>query len=678
MNRGRLAIPLAAAGIALLLQRAEFADSAVTGLDRPPVFTWSCAGLELVAVDRNRLLEALARWLPIARGLVGGLALAAGAALARSWATGSLARVGWALGFGLALFLALDPGLLRFVAERSAIGAETRLDVTHALRGWGAGLLVWAALLFSTGRRGADRDPREAGESTAGPAVQEARPWLWLALAGLALAAVGELLSRWALFGEPLTNDGRAYLFQARLFAGGQMTLAGSPLDAFFPARQIYVGERVFAKYPPGHALWLTPGVWLGWPALMTRLGQLLTPALGFFVARGLGARRPLTVALWATASPMVVAIGVTHLSHTSSLPLALAATAATFAGLEAAGRNQPRRALTFATLAGLALSACVLVRPGTGVVLALWLVAISLSRRGVRAIPSIGVGLLACLPAVAFFAAFNHATTGSWLDTAYALYARELSPNDRWGLVNSATALPNTLYNLTRLDVWWLGLAPGLVWMAMGVRGSWRQALERAGLPLGLVAFYAFLKFHGVPWAGPLYWVEAIVPLAVLAVAGCEEFGRRQRTPGGENLVLRVVAVAGLLVGSWLVVTQLRAAEREASARRAPWTALEQAVGSEERAIVFVRLPREIDRKRFHLTRPIGEPRLWAARSLGGDDLALARSLGVDRAFRFDPSSGWLSELELPGPASNAGAGALDSSPQGQPEGLPGRDGDR
>ncbi len=678
MNRGRLAIPLAAAGLALLLLRAEFLDPAATGLDRPPVFTFSFVGSELAAVDRDRWLEVLGRWLPAARWAACALALASGAALARSWASRGIARIGWTLGFGLALFLAFDPGLLLFVAERSAIGAETRLDVTHALRGWGAGLLVWAGLL-SWGRRTATgRGPRHEEELATASAVRTVTPWLWLGLAGLGLASLSELLAQWALHGEPLTNDGRAYLFQARLFASGHMTLAGSPLDAFFPARQIYAGERVFAKYPPGHALWLTPGVWLGWPVLMTRLGQLFTPALAYLVARGLGARRPGTVSIWASASPMVVAIGVTHLSHTSSLPLALAATAATFAGLEAAGGDRPRRALPFAALAGLALSACVLVRPGTGVVLALWLVAISISRRGVRAVPSIGLALLACLPAMAFFAAFNHATTGSWLDTAYALYAREVSPNDRWGLVNSATALPNSLYNLTRLDVWWLGLAPGLLWMAMGLSGPLRQALERAGLPLGLIGFYALLKFHGVPWAGPLYWVESVVPLALLAVAGAEELGRRQGGRGGEALILRGVSAGGLLAGTLLVATQLRAAEREATARRAPWTALEQATSSEERAIVFVRLPREIDRRRFHLPRPIGEPRLWAARSLGGDDLALARSLGVSRAFRFDPSSGWLSELELSGSTPRPGAGALDSSPTGPPESAPARDGDR
>ena len=157
MNRGRLGIPLAAAGLALLLQRAEFADPAVTGFDRPPVFTWSLASFELVEVDRNQLLEVLDRWLPIARGIAGALALAGGVTLARRWASGGLARIGWAIGFGLALFLALDPGLLQFVAQRGAIGAETRLDVTHALRGWGGGLLVWAGLLCWTARIPAGR-----------------------------------------------------------------------------------------------------------------------------------------------------------------------------------------------------------------------------------------------------------------------------------------------------------------------------------------------------------------------------------------------------------------------------------------------------------------------------------------------------------------------------------------
>lgn len=689
MDRGRPGTPLAAAGLGLLglglvLQRAEFQDPALTGLDRPPVFSWSFAGRPLIAVERDRLLSALEVWMPAARGICGVFSLWIGAALARRFASGLGARIGWALALGTGLFLAVDPGLLQFVAERSAVGAETRLDVTHALRGLGLGLLTLSGLIFAdrfrthrvgepeaetrrprqeshrTSQGSGGRDPLPEPSSIALPATapgapaaelgRRATPWAVLGLAGLALALTCELIVRWVLLDEPLTNDGRAYLFQARLFAEGRMTLPGSSVDRFFPARQIYAGERLFSKYPPGHSLWLAPGVLVAWPALLTRLSQLCLPLLAYAVARGLGSRRPLAVALLVTGSPMVVALGCLQLSHSSSLPLSLLATAATLGGLGALKDRRTGRARLLAAVAGLAASGCVLARPGTGLALALWLVALSFSRAGPRAWPQIGIALLACLPAAGFFAAFNFATTGSVFDTAYALYAREVSPNDRWGWVNRATAVPNTLYNFARLEVWMFGLAPGLLLVVAGLAGCVRRrAIEWLALPLALIGFYGFLRFHGVPWAGPLYWVEGLLPLLLLAVRGCDEFARR-----GLRHAPRVLWCVAPLASAVLIVEQVRVAGREARSRRAPLTALEQAVGPDERAIVFVSLSREIDRRRFHLPRPVGEPRLLVARSLGADDSRLAKALGLGLAFRFDPVSGRITSIaEQEPPAS-------------------------
>ena len=91
----------------------------------------------------------------------------------------------------------------------------------------------------------------------------------------------------WGSLAEPgIVHDERAYLLQAAIFAHGHWTAPSPPIPAFFEQMHVFVEPAVFAKYPPGHALTLVPGIWFGLPGLMPALLAGLAGASIYWLAR--------------------------------------------------------------------------------------------------------------------------------------------------------------------------------------------------------------------------------------------------------------------------------------------------------------------------------------------------------------------------------------------------------
>lgn len=556
-------------------------------------------------------------------------------------AAGSLAlllarRAGpWTLLLALAGGLALDPLQARFVLSLSGEGAANSLELDHARRALALALLLAALLAAFPARGGQAVLPPERAPRRAALAAE-------LLLAGAISLGLGWFLAQRWLEGQPLTNDGRAYLWQARLFAQGRASLPGGPWADFFPARQIYSGAQVFSKYPPGHSLLLAAGLAIGAAKAFVALGALLCPAGVWYLARRLGFERP-RLAAWVFAlSPMAIGIHGLWLAHGTSLPSGLLFLCAAESALarHAAGRPAAARAL----LAGLALGLCFLARPGTALALCLPHLA-SLWLRAPRAAPGLfGATLLGALPALGVYLAFNRELTGSpWL-SPYELYAAERSPNDRWGLINLPTAWPNTAFNLGRLDRWLTGTAGGLALLVVGLRASFPAARHSIalGVPLCLLAFYALLRFHGVPWAGPCYLVEALPPLACLASAGLARIAGRL-APAARPLL------APLLAGSagWMLALQFEQAGAEYALRSRAEAAARSA--PVQPALVFVPLLSEQDHKRYHLAPPLEREPFVLARDLGARNRELQRAWPEFAAYRFDPEGGGLTPLPAP-----------------------------
>lgn len=632
-GRGRIAVAgvgLALAAVALGL-RVRFAFEPTHGGER--TFEASLWGLELFAAARGEFARAVEAIVGPLRWTWAALALLAGGWTARRLAPAlSIGRVWIALAVAFAVFASGDPWLASFVAGRSFVGAPHYLEVEDALRGIGTAGLVGALIALWPRSHGA-RPPERVG-----------LPWGPLALAG-AVAVLGPAIwSSVFLGGQPLTNDGQSYRFQATLFELGRASLPGGGWAEFFPARQVYAGEQVFSKYPPGHALVLAAGGLLGSPWLLVRLFWFLGPFGVHFLARRLGAGRPLLAAWLFALSPTPLVLGGLWLSHGTSLPAALGFFVAAVGALDALDRGDRRRALGWSVAAGAALGLCGLARPGTALAIALppLLAVVFQARRAWPIAPAVALG---ALPAAAFFLAFNAATTGDALLPGYTLYAREVSPDDRWGLVNAALAVEHTALSSARLGLWLHGFAGSAALALIGLAALERRRWLPAGVLVALAGFYALLKFHGLPWAGPLYWVEAFPLLCCASAAAVDRIARHS----GEWIV-RPLLVGGVIASAVLVHARGDGARREQALRSAH---LEAARTAEVEGVVFVTLAGEASVKRTFLAPPptfvldgaLPEVLFVAGRGPSAD-AELLRALGGPPAWRFDPRSGALTPL--------------------------------
>lgn len=151
---------------------------------------------------------------------------------------------------------------------------------------WGMPLAVVVIVLSALARAIVARGGRHIQLLTS-----RATSWLSITWMPLAIGAVTSALMwwTWGSLDEPPNNvDEAAYLFQARLLASGRWTAPPPPLPEFFEQWHMLVTPVRAAKYFPGHALTLAPGVWLGAPGLVPVLLLGLTGAPLFALTRRL------------------------------------------------------------------------------------------------------------------------------------------------------------------------------------------------------------------------------------------------------------------------------------------------------------------------------------------------------------------------------------------------------
>ncbi|GAC1355388.1 MAG: hypothetical protein NVS4B11_23830 [Ktedonobacteraceae bacterium] len=122
--------------------------------------------------------------------------------------------------------------------------------------------------------------------------------------------------------GEPHIFDASAYLFAAKMYALGHLSVPVPPaIDRFPGPFMLQFNGRWFGQYAPGTALTLVPGIWLGVP-------WLVEPLLGTFALFGIGLiaaqlynRQVATLAvILGTLSPFYTYLAASYLSHTIAL----------------------------------------------------------------------------------------------------------------------------------------------------------------------------------------------------------------------------------------------------------------------------------------------------------------------------------------------------------------------
>lgn len=381
-----------------------------------------------------------------------------------------------------------------------------------------------------------------------------------LLLASLFAGLSSHLVAQRVFHRAPLTTDEQSYMLQAHIFKSGRLKYDPPPFIQPFRYPMVIVDEAKgwLSRYPPGHALWLTPGVWLGSPYAMTALaaglGLLLTGVaayrLGFSVA---------AAALMLLLSPFFVFTNGTMMSHISGF-VAAAGMLLGYVLWQQQGRS------IWAVLAGLAWAWLFLNRTYTAFLMALpfgvdalWQLCQKRDRDTLK-----GTVLFAAAAASGVFLifAYNYLTLGNPLKMTYLFY----DPSDKlgFGLRHNYPVFPAPMpvehtpakawsdlkENIGLLDQWIFGFRYGLlVWLGLLIAGwNHRWSLLLLAVTLSVPAGYLLFWYPGWNQTGPNYYFEVLPMLTLAAAGGVMALMRRlMRYP-------RVTATALILGGmAWL-----------------------------------------------------------------------------------------------------------------------------
>lgn len=408
------------------------------------------------------------------------------------------------------------------------------------------------------------------------------------------VAFIGAVLVSDRVFDRvPHVEDELAFVFQANVFASGQVLADAPPLPDFFYAPFVIVHEGDwFGKYTPGYPLVLALGARLDVPWLVNPLLAAACVALVYVIGRRLYA--PVTGLLGAAflvASPFFLLQSGSLMSHLSSFFW-------TLLFLLLFERAHRTRLLWPALGAGAALGMLFLTRPLTAVGIALpfliWCgVHILRDRRRFMAYLPIA---LAFLPFGVLLLLWNQITTGSPTESAYTLWWpydrigfgegigvegnhslhdgwRYLKINFGWllryvygwpgrsSLVLAGLAVLVTLGHLLfRLLLWSRGYQRAAPQADSGAPSQQARDLLLAGMLAGVVFVHLAYSTPGFMY-GPRYYFEALGAVTLLTargtlhiVTGLTAALRRVALPNARQAHSVSVAVVALALGGLML----------------------------------------------------------------------------------------------------------------------------
>ena len=502
--------------------------------------------------------------------------------------------------------------------------------------------------------------------------------------APIAAAVVSALAVWWVAGGTahpvPLYHDERAYLLQAELFARGRWTGPPAPIPEFFTQLHVIVSPTLYAKYPPGNALWIAPFAALGVPGLAAVASAGVCGGLLFALARRWAGPwvAALTVLCWMPAGPVLM-IRSSYMSQGATLPLWLL----TWYACER-HRNDGRG--RWLLLASVAIGFCAVVRPLTAVALALPCAIVLLRRRWTArdAIVALAAGSVVVL----ILPWQNLAVTGNVRTSPLVQYSRAVTPFDfpTFGFDRSqpmadlptdlarareALIIPREVHtpsNLPWLLPWRLSSLLQATWygwrlplLALGLFGL--AALARLAPAARLPATCSALLFalhvmhaHSPVWT--VFYHESVPVLAFATALGFvalgTRLGTRLATPAAAPVVapetggtppltmamrgaLALVTLTLALVVPFDVATarddldSIKRAQREflAAVDRLP----------EAKVVVFVKYPASWSGHKSMVDNPpdYARARAWLAYDRGTDNARLMQTAPERAAYRYD-----------------------------------------
>ena len=479
-------------------------------------------------------------------------------------------------------------------------------------------------------------------------------------------------------------HDEAAYLLQARIYASGHWVAPGLPLPEFFEQYHVFVTPILTPKYPPGHAMLLVPGIWLGLPGLMPVLLVGICGALTFALARRL--TNPwiglFTWLFWLTAIETLDFLP-TYLSETTTSALWMLGWLALARWLED-DRQKWLNLLAFAIGLGF------LTRPVTMLVFALPVAVVVLTRIARRKewrelIQPFGVGFLF----LGIWCLWCQRTTGSPFRAPYGLYSRYYFPDDVMGFgltglqplrhlnpdMVSFNAFVQSLhkdYTLANLpsQLWgrlvaiaanmWATRVIFLPLAALGLVTTSRAVWLAVGTAALLVGAYLSVG-HGVMWT--VYYVESVPVLAFVSVLGWWRLSsvianRRLEWPLANIPATTPNAVLAIIVSGLLLMPY--------TTRAAPYVAGKKDYGRayqhdfrsmlqlipDEHSMVFIRYSHSHSPHQSLVTNApdLAKARVWTVYDLGEENVRLMKLDPHRTPYLFDEEQRILVPLDSAG----------------------------
>ena len=374
-------------------------------------------------------------------------------------------------------------------------------------------------------------------------------------LAAFAAAYGALLIGEHVYLKEFLTTDENSYLFQAWLFLQGKLKLAAPPgVESFFH-RMIINDYQVgwFSRYPPAHALWLVPGVAVGYPRLMVACAAFLTV---WFLTKS---SQRLKIPVWITigllfASPYFWLMQGSVLSHTSGLTATTVMLWAYLVWLD-------ERDSTFLLIAGLVWAFLFLNRTYTAVLIAIPFAFHILSQlyqaRTIKNLMAVFIFAGSAFTGVMVFFIYNYLMVGDPFMPTYLYYnpteGLGFGPRNRpgfvftpemgWGYIKS---------NLSILNIrLWGFFGSLLVWLVLTIIGWRTKGISLLMLSASLLIWFGYgaFWFKGIDEVAPVYYYETLVFIVLLAAMGVSRLLELNwRIPAWSKFVVCMIAVG--LVG--------------------------------------------------------------------------------------------------------------------------------
>jgi hypothetical protein len=464
------------------------------------------------------------------------------------------------------------------------------------------------------------------------------------------------------------SHDERAYLLQARIFALGKWVAAAPPIPEFFEQMHVFVTPALASKYPPGHSLLITPGIWFGLPGLMPVVLSGVAAGLVFALARRVTNPWVALIAwtFWATSGENLR----WRASYYSEMTTSVAVLLAWWSLLH--WRLTNRR--FFLVLLAFVTGWGAITRPLTMFAFALPIAVVAAYHiLKARAWRDMAVAFAVTLGVLAILPVWSRVTTGSWREWPLVAYSRIYAPSDNLGFgLDSIVRSRELPPDLQRVADEFFALhreftpktVPGELIDRMRevttkVWGHWRvsllpfAALGLLVMPLA-VGFAAgssllLLLAYGVyahPAEWTVYYLESFPVLALLTALGIWRSIGFVLERSGSPATLRpghsALAVLGLILLSYFRIPgEVRATRIEVSNTNFEQRSFREAVDNLPGAskIVFVRYaPKRVGHFSFVTNEPDLEAATsWVVYDRGAQNQELMDLAPERRAYLFD-----------------------------------------